>query len=110
MHAYLAQHCFFLLPHVPVGIQNAAAASEKTKDPGLHKGNGSQTLDYGVLPKGVDGCGCYMFLSVLVPFLSPGSQEQLKEIERCGLPFGKNWLSVSSGACGSVTSFPTLLF
>ena len=31
---------------VPVGIQNAAAASEKTKDPSLHKGNtASQTLD-----------------------------------------------------------------
>jgi len=46
-HAYLAQHCFFLLlPHMLVGIQNAAAASKKTKDPGLHKGNtGSQTLD-----------------------------------------------------------------
>jgi len=29
-----------------VGIQNAAATSEKTKDPGLLKGNtGSQTLD-----------------------------------------------------------------
>ena len=40
---------------MPVGIQNAAATSEKTKDPGLHKGNtGSQTLDYGLLPKGVD--------------------------------------------------------
>jgi len=46
-HAYLAQHCFFLLlPHVPTGIQNAAGASEKTKEPSLHKGNtGSQTLD-----------------------------------------------------------------
>ena len=56
MHAYLAQRCFFLpLPHVPVGIHNVAATSEKTKDPGLHKGNtGSQTLDYGLLPKGVD--------------------------------------------------------
>ena len=51
---YFAQHCFFL-PHMPVGIQNAAATSEKTKDPGLHKGNtGSQTLDYSLLPKGVD--------------------------------------------------------
>ena len=40
VHAYLAQHCFFLLlPHVSVGIQTAAAASEKTKDRGLHKGN-----------------------------------------------------------------------
>ena len=30
VHAYLAQHCFFLpLPHVPDGIQNAAATSEK---------------------------------------------------------------------------------
>ena len=56
VHVYLAQHCFFLpLPHVPIGIQNAAATSEKTKDPGLHKGNtGSQTLDLGLLPKGVD--------------------------------------------------------
>ena len=55
MHAYLAQHCFFLpLPHVPVGIQNAAGTNEKTKDPSLHKGNtGSQTLGYGLLPKGV---------------------------------------------------------
>ena len=55
VHAYLAWHCFFLLlPHVPVGIQNAAAASEKTKDPGLHTGNtGPQTLGYGLLPKGV---------------------------------------------------------
>ena len=45
MHVYIAQHCFFLpLPHVPVGIRNAA---KKTKDPGLHKGNaGSQTLYY----------------------------------------------------------------
>jgi len=44
---YFAQHCFFLpLPHVLVEIQNAAATSEKTKDPSLHKGNtGSQTLD-----------------------------------------------------------------
>ena len=34
VHAYLAQHCFFLpLPHVPIGIQNAAGTSEKTKDP-----------------------------------------------------------------------------
>ena len=40
---------------MPVGIQNAAATSEKTKDPGLHKGNTvSQTLDYSLLPKGVD--------------------------------------------------------
>jgi len=47
VHVYFAQHCFFLaLPHVPVGIQNAAATSETKKDPGLHKGNtGSQTLD-----------------------------------------------------------------
>ena len=47
VHAYSAQQCFFLpLPHVPAGIQNASAISEKTKDPGLHKGNtGSQTLD-----------------------------------------------------------------
>jgi len=46
-HLYFAQHCFFLpLPHVPVGIQNTAATSKKTKDPGLHKGNtGSQILD-----------------------------------------------------------------
>ena len=98
---------------MPVGIQNAAAASEKTKDPGLHKGNaGSQTLDSGLLPKRVDSYGCYMFLSVLllVPFMSPGSQEHLKEIERCGLPFGENWLSISSGACGSVSSFAALLF
>ena len=30
MHAYLAQHCFFLPPpHVPVGIQNVAATSKK---------------------------------------------------------------------------------
>ena len=36
-HVYLAQHCFFLpLPHVPVGIQNAAATSKKIKEPGLH--------------------------------------------------------------------------
>ena len=56
MHAYLAQHCFFLpLPHVLVGIQNAAATSEKTKDPGLHKGNtGSQTVDKSLVPRGVD--------------------------------------------------------
>ena len=47
VRAYLAQHCFFLpLPHVPIGIQNAAGTSKKTKDPSLHKGNtGSQTLD-----------------------------------------------------------------
>ena len=47
VHVYFAQHCFFLpLPQVPVGIQNAAATSEKAKDPGLHKGNtGSRTLD-----------------------------------------------------------------
>ena len=47
VHEYLRQHCFFLLlPQVLVRIQNAAAASKKTKDPGLHKGNtGSQTLD-----------------------------------------------------------------
>ena len=33
-HVYFAQHCFFLpLPHTPVGIQNAAATSKKTKDP-----------------------------------------------------------------------------
>ena len=46
MHTYLAQHCFFLqLPHLPIGIQNAAGTSEKTKDPSLHKGNtGSRTL------------------------------------------------------------------
>ena len=40
-------HCFFLpmaMPHVPVGIQNAAATSKKTKDPGLHKGNTSSQL------------------------------------------------------------------
>ena len=56
MHAYLAQQCFFLpLPRMPIGIQNIAGTSEKTKDPSLHKGNtGSQTLDYGLLPTGVD--------------------------------------------------------
>jgi len=31
---------------MPIGIQNAAGTSEKTKDPSLQKGNtGSQTLD-----------------------------------------------------------------
>ena len=47
-HAYLAQHCFFTpLPHMLVGIQNAAATSKtKTKDLCLRKGNtGSHTLD-----------------------------------------------------------------
>jgi len=46
VHAYLAQHCFFLpLPQVLIGIQNAAGTREKTNDPSLHKGNtGSQTL------------------------------------------------------------------
>ena len=40
VRVYFTQRCFFLpLPHVPVGIQHAIAASEKTKDPGLHKGN-----------------------------------------------------------------------
>ena len=30
VRAYLAQHCFFLpLPHVPIGIQNAAGTNEK---------------------------------------------------------------------------------
>ena len=30
MHVYLAQECFFLpVPHMLVGIQNAAATSEK---------------------------------------------------------------------------------
>ena len=54
MHAYLAQrYSFPPLPHVPVGIQNATA-SEKTKDPSLHKeSTGSQTLAYGLLPKGL---------------------------------------------------------
>ena len=34
MHVYFAQHCFFIpLPHVLVGIQNAAATSKKTKNP-----------------------------------------------------------------------------
>ena len=34
MHAYLAQHCFFLpLPHMLVGIQNATATSKKQKTP-----------------------------------------------------------------------------
>jgi len=34
VHAYLAQHCFFLLlPHVLVGIKNATAASKKNKRP-----------------------------------------------------------------------------
>ena len=43
MDAYLAT---VPLPHMLVGIENAAATSKKTKDPGLHKGNtGSQTLD-----------------------------------------------------------------
>ena len=33
-HVYFAQHCFFLPPpHVPVGIQNATATSEKTPRP-----------------------------------------------------------------------------
>ena len=33
-HAYLAQHCFFLtLPHVLVGIQNAAATSKQKNRP-----------------------------------------------------------------------------
>ena len=43
---YFAQQCIFLpLPHVQVGIQNAATTSEKTKDPCLYKGNtGSRTL------------------------------------------------------------------
>ena len=54
VHVYFAQHCFFLpLPHVLVGIQNAAATSEKTKDPSLQI-TGSQTLDEGLLPKRVD--------------------------------------------------------
>ena len=40
---------------MPIGIQNAAGTSEKTKDPSLHKGNtGSQTVAYGLLPTGVD--------------------------------------------------------
>ena len=41
---YFAQHYFFLqLPRMLVGIQNAAATSEKTKNLGLRKGNtGSQ--------------------------------------------------------------------
>ena len=45
-----SQHCSFLpLLHVLVGIQSAAATSQKTKDPGLHKGNASsQTLDKGL--------------------------------------------------------------
>ena len=57
MRAYLSQHCFFLpLPHVPIGIQNAAGTSEKQQQKNsLHKGNtGSQTLDYGLLPTRVD--------------------------------------------------------
>ena len=55
MHAYLAHRFFLPLPHVSVGIKNVAATSEETKDSGLNKGNtGSQTLDYGLLPKGVD--------------------------------------------------------
>ena len=45
-----------------VGIQNAAATSKKKKKkkkkPGLYKGNtGSQTLDYSLLPKGLDSYG-----------------------------------------------------
>ena len=46
--AYLAQHCFFLpLPHMPVGIQNAAATSEKQKTLACIRKiyTGSQTLD-----------------------------------------------------------------
>ena len=40
---------------MPIEIQDAAGTSLKTKDPSLHKGNtGSQTLDYGLLPAGVD--------------------------------------------------------
>jgi len=42
MHEYLAQRCFF--HHMPVGNQNAAATSEKTKDPSLHKGNTGSKL------------------------------------------------------------------
>ena len=56
VHAYLAQHCFFLpLLHVPIRIQNATGTSVKTQDPSLRKGNtGSQTVDYGLLPTGLD--------------------------------------------------------
>ena len=44
-HVYFAQ-CFLLpLPHVPFGIQNTSATSQKMKDPSLHKGNtGAQAL------------------------------------------------------------------
>ena len=56
-HVYFAHHCFCLpLLHVPAGIPNASATGEiKKKEPGLHEGNtGSQTLDQGLLPEGVD--------------------------------------------------------
>ena len=56
-HVYFAQHCFLLpLPHMPFGIENASATSQKTKDPGLHKGNrGAQTL-YVYSQKGLTAC------------------------------------------------------
>ena len=54
VHAYLAQHCFFLpLPHVefkmllvPAGGKKRQKRKEKRRDHSLHKGNtGSQTMD-----------------------------------------------------------------
>ena len=60
VHVYSesVQHCFFLpLPHMPLEFKFKMLLPP-AKDPGLHKGNtGSQTLDYGLLPKGVDSYG-----------------------------------------------------
>ena len=43
---------------MPLKFKMLLPPAKKTKDPGLHKGNtGSQTLDYGLLPKGVDSYG-----------------------------------------------------
>ena len=79
-----------------VGIQNAAATSEKTKDPGLRKGKtGSQTLDQCLLPKA---------LTAMTMSMSQGTQQQHQHLT--ALPIHCSCFTVTSSAMFSLSALP----
>ena len=100
MHAYLAQHCFFLpQPHVPVRIQNATGTREKTKDPSLRKGNTNSGLRF----TGVDS---YEIIHSIIykrdlPLMSRCSPLLLRRGDRTSL-------SVSSPKSPDADRYPSL--
>ena len=76
MHVYFAQHCFFLSqPHMPFGIQNAAATSKKTKAPGPRFTNSGQRFT----PKnGVDSYVSMLDCTLPSPYVFVGVLTQMK--------------------------------